>query len=97
RKIIALIQYPALSGIATHALTQQTRRRELQMAIAIERYILALGNPPPDAVALVPDFLPAIPGDRWQPGTPLRYEPGSGNIRYRLLSAGKDMNLAMPA
>lgn len=97
RSIIAAMQYPAMSGIADNALKHQTRRRQLQLAIAIERYTLARGNPPPDAAALlVPDFLPAIPGDPWQPGTPLRYEPGRDGIRYRILSAGKDLNLAMP-
>jgi hypothetical protein len=96
RKVWAAISIPAMSGIASSALQHQTRRRQLLLAIAIERHFLAKGTLPQKAEDLVPAFLDAIPGDPHAPGTPLRWEAGTGSIRYRILSAQKDAALGFP-
>lgn len=96
RDVWAKIAIPAMSNIATTALENQTRRRQLLLAIAIERHVLAKGVLAQQPADLVPLYIDAIPGDPWQPGTPLRWEPGTGGIRYRILSTGKDAALGCP-
>ena len=93
-----------MGNFADTALKNQTRRRELLLAIAIERHFLAKGTLPRETGDLVPAFIDAIPGDPWQPGSPLRWEiperdatqPGVPVIRYQILSAGKDTTLGFP-
>ncbi len=96
RDIWAKIAIPSMSNIASTALENQTRRRQLLLAIAIERHLLAKGALPQGAGDLVTAFLEAIPGDPWQPGAPLRWEAGSGGVRYRILSAGRESTLGFP-
>lgn len=96
RDILARMALPAMSNIAESALHLQTRRRQLLLAIAAERFALARGNYPATAAELVPDFLPAIPSDPSKPGNPLRYESGTPGERYRLVSEAKDSTMAMP-
>lgn len=96
RDILARMALPNMSGIAQNALQLQTRRRQMLLAIAAERFALARGNYPATAAELVPDFLPAIPSDPSKPGSPLRYESGTPGERYRLVSEAKDSTMAMP-
>lgn len=103
RTIWAGILMPAFSNVFSNAIQSQTRRRQLLLAIAIERHLLAKGALPQQPADLVPAFIDAIPGDPWQPGTPLRWEvpdkdrdPAAPAIRYRILSAGKDTTLGFP-
>lgn len=109
RDIWAKIAIPSMSNIASTALENQTRRRQLLLAIAIERHLLSKSSLPQKAEDLVPAFLDAIPGDPHAPGTPLRWEvpamdrepersatSRSPVIRYRILSAQKDAALGFP-
>ena len=74
----------------------QTLRTQLQQqmaltAIAISRYRLQEGTPPPDLSALVPKFLPTQPRDSMD-GKALRYrlQPGHGFLLYSVGEDGKD-------
>ena len=96
RNIMARVALPAIGRMAETAAAHQTHRRQLILALALERYRLAKGNFPEKVEALVPEFLPAIPGDPWVPGTAMGYTIGEGNERYRLISKGPDGRLAFP-
>ena len=96
RDIVSRHLLPNLGDMPKRAMEHQTRRRQLLMAIAAERFALAHGQYPATAEAMVPDLLAEIPNDPYQPGTPLRYETGTAGERYRLISVGKDSVLAMP-
>ena len=96
RDIVSRHLLPNLGDMPKRAMEHQTRRRQLLMAIAAERFALAHGQYPTTAEAMVPDFMAQIPNDPYQPGTPLRYETGTAGERYRLISVGKDKILAMP-
>ncbi len=96
RTLLAAVACPALSGIGNTALQLQTRRRQLLLAIAAERFILKYQHPPTNASELVPEFLPAIPGDPYAPGQPLQLTEGEPNERYRILSIGPETTLAFP-
>jgi hypothetical protein len=66
----------------------QAQRALAVTAIALKRYQLRTGHPPPNLAALTPDFLKAVPLDIFD-GEPLRYrirEDGS----FLLYSIGKD-------
>lgn len=74
----------------------QTRRRQLLLAAAVERFQLAEHHLPKDAAELVPKYLTEIPGDPSAPGQPLTYISGEGTERYRLVSKNKVHTLAFP-
>lgn len=92
----ARIPIPALTNIAGSALQNQTRRRQLLLAAAVERFQLAEHRLPKDASELVPKYVTEIPGDPSAPGKPLTYISGEGPERYRLVSKNKDLTLAFP-
>lgn len=100
RDLFAKILMPAISGVPQRALEIQTLRRQLLLAIALDRYSIQnfLQNKifPPPGEELVPRFISAIPGDPWAPGKPLRYQTGETGERYRLLSIGPKAILAFP-
>ena len=96
RQIMAAMAIPALTNIAGSALQNQTRRRQLLLAAAVERFQLAEHRLPKDATELVPNYLTEIPGDPSAPGKPLTYISGEGPERYRLVSKNKDLTLAFP-
>ena len=96
RKVLAALVLPEMSNIPSNALQQQTRRRELLLAIATERHLLAKGTLPKTVEDLVPAFIESIPGDPYQPGAPLRWEAGTDGIRYRILSANNDARPGFP-
>ena len=83
------------------AIAQRTGAKIIYRPMFLGGVMQTTGNRPPGTLPqkaedLVPGFLDAIPGDPWQPGTPLRWEAGGGGIRYRIRSAGKDAVLGFP-
>ncbi|MEM7014109.1 MAG: hypothetical protein AAF585_21830, partial [Verrucomicrobiota bacterium] len=58
-----------------------------RVAIALERFYLANGAYPKLLDELIPDFLPEIPIDCYDPPNPIRYEL-TPNGRYKLWSLG---------
>lgn len=97
RDLFAKILMPQLSGVPQRALENQTLRRQLLLALAVERYFLQNKFLPPVSDELVPRFIQSIPGDPWAPGKHLRYETGETGERYRLISVGPKPILAFPS
>ena len=56
------------------------RLRAARTAVAVERYRLAHGQPPPTLAALVPLYLDAVPADP--------FDPAGAGLRYRKLTKG---------
>ncbi len=73
---------------STCAFTIETERELVVAAIALKRYQLLHGHPPPSLEALVGEFLTRLPRDCVD-GKPLRYRP-EANGRFLLYSAGSD-------
>ena len=71
-------------------------RRQLLLAIAIERYFLAEGELAESVDLLLPNYLKEIPGDPWAPATSLRYEKGLEGERYQIESANEERLLVFP-
>jgi len=71
-----------------NVMRQETQRSLLIAAIALQRYQLRYGKPPPDLESLAPEFLHAVPVD-YMNGQPLHYrvEPDGS---FRLYSVGRD-------
>jgi hypothetical protein len=69
----------------------ETQRRLTVTAIAIERYTLRNGHPPPDLDALVPQFLSTVPIDLMS-AKPLRYKlnPNDSFVLYSVGEDGRD-------
>jgi hypothetical protein len=88
---------PFDAGMATKAtpfrssLRAETERSVVLCAIAIKRYQLRHGNPPPSLEALIPEYFAAIPIDDMD-GQPVRYhlKPGGGFILYSVGQDGVD-------
>lgn len=72
------------SSPADAFLMAETRFRGLRTEVAIARYRQAHGRLPARLADLVPEWLPAVPGDPFKPGKPLFWEKG------KLWSVGPD-------
>jgi hypothetical protein len=57
-------------------------------AVALKRYTLKHGKPPPDLDSLVPDFVSSVPID-FMDGKPMKYQLQPDG-RFVLYSVGKD-------
>ncbi len=66
----------------------ETQREMTCAAIAIKRYELRMGKPPPDLAALIPAYLSQLPHD-WMNGKPLRYRANADGT-FALYSVGED-------
>ena len=73
------------------AVRAETERALTLAAIAVKRYQLRHGAPPPSLEALTPEFLPALPYDPMS-GKALCYrlEPNGGFLLYSVGEDGKD-------
>lgn len=74
---------PALGGTGSAFARDEATLREMETAIAIERYRQKKDTLPDTLDALVPDFLPAVSADPFD-GAPLRYR--KGEAEYTLYS-----------
>ncbi len=79
---------PGSEQTVLRTMSLETQREMTCAAIAIKRYQLRMGKPPPDLGALVPEYLSELPHD-WMNGQPLRYRP-NGDGTFTLYSVGKD-------
>jgi hypothetical protein len=77
-----------LSLATVKAARSETDRSMVLCAIALKRYSLRHGKPPPDLSALVPEFLPSVPIDNMD-GKPMKYHLQSDGT-WRLYSVGDD-------
>jgi len=82
------VPFPNITNIAGQAALLQNRVDQTRTACALERYRLAHGAYPEKLVALVPEFLPAIPTDVID-RRPLRYRREAPD-RFVLWSAGEN-------
>ena len=97
RRASAAIAVPTLGNIIGNAARAQTKQRQLLLAIGIESYRLSAGKNPSSIDPLVPTYLPEVPNDPWNRGQPLEFSPGEDGERYRIRSANRELNLAIPA
>jgi hypothetical protein len=84
-----LSSYGALANsLKNRSMKAETERSLVLAAIALKRYSLRFGRPPPDLKSLVPDFLSSIPTD-YMDGQPIKYhlEPDGKGFLY---SVGED-------
>jgi len=88
------LRYPSqmsvdsLSRVLTRAMRAETERSLVLAAIALKRYALRHGGPPPSLSSLVPEFLPSVPVD-YMVGQPLRFRPQPDGS-FLLYSVGED-------
>ena len=75
----------------------QTRRRQLQLALAVDQFRLDHGALPESAGQLVPVYFKAIPGDPWKPGTSISYTKAGSQGGFRLTSGNGAATLEFPA
>jgi hypothetical protein len=76
---------PMWQRIAEKEVTHRAVRDGARIAIAIRRFALARGAPPPSLEALAPDFIEAVPQDPFG-GAAYRHDPSTG----RVWSVGED-------
>ncbi len=88
RHRISAITIPNSIKAATVVARNETQRRLTIAAIALERYRLHHGQPPPDLESLVPDFLSAVPFDPMSVN-PLCYRLNASR-GFALYSVGED-------
>jgi hypothetical protein len=85
---LSLISIPNFQKAFQACLRNEMLRRMTVTAIALKRYELAHGKPPPNLEALVPQFLSAVPIDLMS-GHPLRYRLNAHGT-FVLYSVGED-------
>jgi len=78
----------SLTRCVNRAMRAETERSIVICAIAIKRYSLRHGTPPPSLESLVPELLPAVPTD-YMAGKPMRYRR-NGDSGFVLYSVGED-------
>jgi hypothetical protein len=83
-----MIAGPVLEQGFLRFLFFETQREMTCAAIAIKRYQLHTGRPPPDLAALMPEYLSELPHD-WMDGQPLRYRLNADGT-FTLYSVGED-------
>ncbi len=90
-KLFSRVMLPALAKAIAKGAADQANLRMTQTALAIERFRLAHGRTPPDALAaLVPEYLPVVPTDPFD-GKPIRYRrTDSGYVLHCIGSDRKD-------
>lgn len=86
--IMVNLMVPSFSHISQSALMVQTRLRQADVALALERCHLKSGTYPTRLDALVPEFLAAVPSDPCD-GKEMRYRVTEGG-RYSLWSVALD-------
>jgi hypothetical protein len=88
QRIFSAMMLPSLTRVGTRFAAFESRRRAALAALAVERYRLEhQGRLPDNLAALVPKFLPQVPGDPFD-GQPLRYHTLSKG--YVIYSVGRD-------
>lgn len=65
-----------------HRAFEDLAERSMALVSAIEAFELAHGSPPPDLDALVPDFLPAVPGTGLGAHPRYDYHVGEAAVRF---------------
>ena len=90
RFILCEISIPNVSRALQSAVQAETKRRLAVTAIALKRYELHCGKPPPNLLALTPEFLGEVPIDPMS-GKPLCYRLNPDGT-YVLYSVGEDGN-----
>jgi hypothetical protein len=85
---VALIGLSNLTRGIERAIQTETERRMTVVALALKRYELRHGSPPPSLDALVPEFLSEVPRDPMS-AQPLRYQVAPDGS-YTLYSTGTD-------
>lgn len=88
RHWISVTGIPNFSRATQIAVRRETQRQMTVAAIALKRYELRYGKPPPNLEALVPEFLSELPNDCMS-GKPLRYR-FNANGTFTLYSVGED-------
>lgn len=96
RRLLAACTMPALSNVADTSIRNQTRKRQLLFAIALERFHLKENRYPKQASELIPAYCERLPGDPNQPGESFQYQTSIGDERYRLISHYPDYTIAFP-
>ncbi len=86
---------PRLGGFILQLAESDAIIRCTQAAIAVERYKLAHGILPETARDLVPEFLPALPGDPFD-GASLRYFTDDNGYSVYSIGADREDNGGMP-
>jgi len=76
-----------MAGTMENCLMMEGYERDMQTALAVERFRLKNQRLPKHLTELVPEFLPAVPDDPFSNG-PLKYE--LRNIGYVVYSVGPD-------
>jgi hypothetical protein len=80
--------FSSLPSVVSKAMRAETERSLVICAVALKRYTLRHGSPPPSLDALVPEFLPAVPMD-YMDGKPIKYRLGAGGA-FTLYSVGEN-------
>jgi hypothetical protein len=88
RLLVSAITIPSFARGVRATVHSETLRRMTITAIALKRYELRNGKPPPDLAALVPEILPSVPIDPMS-GKPLCYRLNADGT-YVLYSVGDD-------
>jgi hypothetical protein len=85
RYTVGLISLGNVKRAVDAAMIAETQRRMTLVAIALQRFSLSHGAPPPSLAELVPDFLGVIPLDPFD-GWPLRYrlDPDGSFVLYSI-------------
>ncbi len=86
--LISAIALPNYTRAASVCVRTETQRRLTVTAVAIERYRLRNGHPPPGLNAMVPEFLSAVPIDLMS-AKPLGYKLNADG-GFTLYSVGED-------
>ncbi|MCB1279622.1 hypothetical protein [Prosthecobacter sp.] len=77
--VMALITVPAVAQVSQTALMSQTKQRQAQAALALERFFFKMGRYPLRLDELVPEFVTSVPKD-----------PCDGKaMRYRVTESGR--------
>ncbi|MDL5055067.1 hypothetical protein QQ056_16130 [Oscillatoria laete-virens NRMC-F 0139] len=85
----AVLSHPAFSGSYGKSAMTQILRDEALVSVYLERYYLKHKEYPESLEQLVPEFVAAVPVDRYD-GKPLRYQR-LGKASYRLYSVGPNL------
>jgi hypothetical protein len=94
RNLYDRLRYPDISSPLSltrcggRSMRAETERSIILCAIALKRYSLRHGSPPPSLASLAPEFLPAVPID-YMDGKPMKYKLNSDG-RFVLYSVGED-------
>lgn len=97
RNLYNRLRYPgsgtinALAKAPLKAMQMETTRSLALCAIALKRHGVRYGKQPETLAALVPEFLPAVPGD-YMDGQPIKYRlnPDGSFVLYSVGEDGKD-------